>query len=472
MKRILVLFLLLGLLLIAGCGGQPIQPTTEASQPLGTEDSTVTEPGTSVLTVDAVREQLQQQGKRFAVAHLGYLAYNENTQWPFWKNDDSIVKQLPLLQEIPETNVIWDAPQGEIFCLIPASEETTIKVYRWNSLSGNEPVYDTLVYEGTGPEPYILVCNAAFQPDTLVTIDFSDGKTWQWHPQLDDNLFVVGYWGGEFSDSEDGYDSLDISPYNAILLDYYKTMRDDPNSSWIVPTAEDMANTGWYNDTYDLDGNYHLWQMQLGEKTLDVRWNPGLREEDDVYEQANWSIQTKNNIAVLTIDFDEFAGIKSYNILLDEEDGSLYIAVDATADPISNELETLYRFLIPTGTSSEPETMIGSWVREFVYVDGDMQYDEAAVCTALIICQGDSYYITCKNDEMPARNLTDTPITILSGGGNYWLEDCQWVGRIEQASGDLIRYVAMTEDGGLMIQNEWTQDGSSSAGYEYFHRAD
>ena len=74
MKRILVLFLLLGLLLIAGCGGQPIQPTTEASQPLGTEDSTVTEPGTSVLTVDAVREQLQQQEAYIQGIQIGLRA--------------------------------------------------------------------------------------------------------------------------------------------------------------------------------------------------------------------------------------------------------------------------------------------------------------------------------------------------------------------------------------------------------------
>ena len=79
--------------------------------------------------------------------------------------------------------------------------------------------------------------------------------------------------------------------------------------------------------------------------------------------------------------------------------------------------------------------------------------------------------LTYESEEMPARNLTDTPITILSDGGDYWLSDCPWFGRIEQSDGSLTRFVAILEDGGLMIQNQWTQDGASSAGYESFRRA-
>lgn len=121
--------------------------------------------------------------------------------------------------------------------------------------------------------------------------------------------------------------------------------------------------------------------------------------------------------------------------------------------------------------AAEPAELTGAWVREYVYVDGDQQYDDGAVCTAQIVCRGDSYYITYESEEMPARNLTDTPITILSDGGDYWLSDCPWFGRIEQSDGSMTRFVAILEDGGLMIQNQWTQDGASSAGYESFRRA-
>lgn len=464
MKRFLAFLLLAVLFLTAGCSA--------AHEPAPTAENTQAPTAAPLIgrTAEKVREELAASGKRFAVAYLGYMAYGEESVQSFLAKNPALQGQLPLLAEVPDTAVCCPAEQGEVYCILPSDPEATLKVYSWNSLSGEMPVYDQLIYEGTGPEPYILVCNAAYYPDTLLTIDYSDGRAYSWFPQLDENRFVEGYWAGEFSKSEDGYDTLDLSPYHLLLLEQYATLLTDPNSNWIAPTVQDLADTAWYNDNIDPEGNYQFWRMDIRGTEMDVFWNFGYEGEDNQCRDLKWRLKNKAGIAVLTIDFEEFAGERSYNILLDKEAGMLYTAVDATNGPIVNEWEPQYRFLIPAGVPSEPGDMAGAWVREYTYVDGDQQYDEADACTVEIVCQGEKYYIRYENKEFPNQNLDGVEVFVTEGPGSYWLADCQWTGLINSSAQGVTRHLAMNEAGDLFIQYTWNQDDTIAQSYEQFRR--
>ena len=480
-KRVLTMLLLVLIictLLLAGCSKSPemladptvMPPSAEATDPPEAAETVPVQadPG---LTAAALREQLKLEGKRFAVAYLGYMTYDDETVWSFLEKNHMVSEQLPLLREIPESNISCIAPQGEVYCILPVDPNATLKIYSWNSTSADAPVYDNLIFEGTAEQPVLLVCNAAFYPDTLLSIDYPDGTTYSWHPQLDEYLFVQGYWGGEYSDSLDGYDSLDTSSYNAILLDYYQTMLREPGGNWIVPTKEDLINTDWYADHYDFDGNYYLWQMTLQEEAMDVRWNLGWYE-NSIYEAAKWDLENKDGIAVLTIDFGEFAGIRSYNILLDKTAEMLYVAVDATKEPISNQCERQYRFLSPAGVSPEPSAMEGSWERTYVEIEGDRQPDEATVCTVQIVSEGENYYIYYDNQDFPDRSLAARPITVMAGEETSWASGCQWVGTFDGTDGNMTHKLAVNQNGNLVIQNFWTVEGAPMVSYEYFCRPD
>lgn len=351
MKKLLTIFLLISLLLIAGCKAkpkeqaqQPAEKTTPAqTTPKETDEAASAE--SPALVVAALRTQMKLEGKRFAVAYLGYMSADDGSV-P-WFLERAGLNDIPFLQNIPDTNVYCGIPQGEVYCIIPVDPRATLKLYARNPASEDFPYYDQLVYEGTGTEPYLLVCNELNDPDILVTMDFSDGITYSWFPQLDEYMFVMGYWGGEYSLSQDGYDSLDISPYGRMLMDEYTAMRDTHNNRWSVPTAQDLIGGTWYSEEYDYDGNRQFRKLVIHEDTLDVTWNLGYDYEDNHYPGAKWTLKNENGVAVLTVNFGEFAGVKSYNLLLDKATGMLYTCVDVTNGEISNEWEAQYRYLNP-----------------------------------------------------------------------------------------------------------------------------
>lgn len=489
--------------LLSGCAEQPQAPTTElpattstkTSKPddskdkesaateepvmTATTDATFsteeTEPSQTQpvnepeLTTEVLRQHLKDQGKRFAVAYLGYMTYTDETVWNFLDNRNyDALGVLPFLGEIPDTNICCTAPYGEVYCILPVDPESKVTVYSWASEDGDTLTYDNLVYEGTGAAPTMVVCNTSFNPDTRMTIDFSEGTTYEWFPQLDEYYFVMGYWGGEMSDSQDGYDTLDVSPYHHMLLSDYHVLLNGEDGEDFAPYAQDLIGTGWYDDGYDMDGNYYLYKMLLHDGTMDVYWCYG--ENDEIYEYlgAPWTLEHKNGVAVLTVDFGYFAGVKSYNLLMNQTDGTLYTAVDATSGPIENQWERQYRFLLTTEVSRDVDDALGSWVRSYTMVEDDIQENDQ--CSVVIYgSEEDGYWIWLEDSERPEWGLEDVQLFITPAEDEGWLEGCQWVGLVDNDE-LFTRRVALTENGELVIQYYWETEGAPMVSYSYFKR--
>ncbi|MBO7252738.1 MAG: hypothetical protein J6V25_08940, partial [Oscillospiraceae bacterium] len=267
LKVILTVFLMIALLVSAvGCGGGDTAPTEKEKLPKQTEATGPRQPEQAdALTVEALRQQMAAEDKSFAVAYLGYLTNDFDTLWDFIDSlGDSVLQKLPFLNQIPETNMIATASQGEVYCFIPTDPEAVIEIF--TDATGEE-VY----YEGSSADPYLLVCNSAESPDCYVTItDTMDGEefTMYWYPKLDEYLFVEQ---PRYVEVNTG--AWDITPYNAMLLTYYENMKS--GGDWEIPTKADLENTTWYWDGYLLDGSYYEYRVTFHEDTADVRWNPG-----------------------------------------------------------------------------------------------------------------------------------------------------------------------------------------------------
>jgi len=479
MKRIFAVLLIVGLLGIAGCGEkenatktEPTADTAAATTAATTQSTTepiqTTEPEIASLTTQNVRQQLTDQGKRFAVAYLGFLTFESETVWSFLDENAAILEDLEFIKEIPETNICGYSSMGEVYCIIPAEAEATIKVYGGSSTGDDEPVYEELLYEGTGAEPYLLVCNASFNPDTMVELEFSDETTYRWYPKMDDYYFVEGLWGGEMSDSEDGYDTLDLSPYSKILLGYYQALLDEEGSTWEVPTEADLLGLSWVDEGYTYEGEHYMYRMTIGEGGLTASWEQ--YGEVNEYTDAPWSYAVKNGMAVLTVDFAEFAGVKSYNLLLDREMEMLYVAMDISSGEIQNLWERQYRYLLKD-SQSQPDDLVGTWQRTATEVEGDRQISEPGACTVQITGSEDSrLVISYTETDRPAWSYSDVDLLVMPSEDGGFVEQCTWKATVDNTLFETNRDIYLMPDGTLVIRNTFYVDGAPMVSYEFFER--
>jgi hypothetical protein len=176
-----------------------------------------------------------------------------------------------------------------------------------------------------------------FAPDTQIVITEQDGDYLIWNPTLDEFFYVASYRYANGSTA-----SLDFSPYNELMTAYYDRMLAD--DGWNEVTAEDLVGTTWYDYGYTKENNYYEYKVTFNEDTADVAWNAGYGETTE-YTGAEWTL-SDGEIPVLSIDFGEFAGVRRYNLLIDYEDGFLYIAADATGEALTWDSEPQYRFLM------------------------------------------------------------------------------------------------------------------------------
>jgi len=452
----------------------PTETEATVTEPTQTEPTQTEPEAASGGTVEDVRKQLTDQNKLFAVAYLGYLPYGEESALPFLEDCASTAEQLAFLKDIPETNIGSAILQGEVYCIVPVDPDATVRFYAGTLLEDNYMVYDELIYEGTGKDPYILVCNATYYSDMEVAIEFPDGLTYRWYPKLDEYQFVVGLWGGEWSTSQDGYDTLDISPYSQMLLASYDTMLNEMYSTWAIPTEEDLIGTSWYDDGYDVNGEYYMYRMELRQDVMDVRWAyPGGGENR--YLEASWSLENKDGIAVLTVDFGEFAGVRSYNLLLDIHEGLLYTAVDATNGEIKNDWEQQYRFLFADNNAEpaggmDPDNMVGIWERTYTEVEGDRRASEPGECTIEITGSKDTQLVIAYTvANAPDWSYSDVWLFVMPGEWTHF-EDCQWKAMVNYSALETSHDISLLPDGTLQMVNYYTVDDIPMISYEWFQR--
>ena len=472
MKRIFAALLIMALLVTGvGCnaatggdtestGKQKVPKQTETKEPTKTETTEPSQPEQAgALMVEQLRKLMAAEDKSFAVAYLGYLSYDYDTLWDFIDGLGSeALEKLPFLQQIPETNMITTAAIGEVYCFIPTDPEAVVEIF--TDAAGEE-----VFYEGSSAEPYLLVCNSEYSADSYVTItDTLAGEefTMWWYPKLDQYLYVEQ---PRYASGTTG--SLDITPYNEMLLTYYKTMRGD---DWDAPTKEDLENTTWYWDGYTQGGIYYEYRVSFHEDTADVCWNPGYGETYE-YTNAAWAYED-GEVCVLTIDFAEFAGVRNYNLLVDLDDGIMYIAADATGEDLAWDSEPLYRFLLLDQTSdAQPMDLVGIWERIQSEIEGYV--DETPAGQVIVQITGsseDALFISYQDKAFPDNDYFDTALYIIPDGDILWYGDVAWFAKVNHTGNYGKTFTMAIVDDMLVIQNYFILDSAPTVSYEIFRR--
>lgn len=466
--RQLCAILMLLCLLLSGCGGEDQTPTTEAPATDPVQTTQPSEPAVQEgLDIQSLRAQLAASGKSFGAAYLGYYPYEaENIQDFFETQDYPLLEQMPFLRRIEEANVVYTDTMGEVYCIIPADEDATVQVYGWQTEDGENGEYDRLLYETHGAEAILVVCNASFYPDAMVQISDSVAGTYCWYPALDEYLFVrQAYIAGD----EEGM--LDLSPYRQMLLSNYNAMLQE-DSTWRMPDAQSLVNKTWYWEEYDVNGEYHLYQVEFLADTLNAYWNPGAEEELCEYLNAPWKLEEKDGVAVLTVDFGNFAGEKSYNLLIDDANYMLYTGVDATNGEVTFDWERQYRYMMNLNMQAEPSQLAGLWTRTATEVDGDFTESEPGVCTLLIMEDSEGQlWLDYTDKDFPDDNLTQAKLTIVEEDIPTVFDGCTWIAQLDCTGTDLISWeLALMPDGSVLMYRIFETDGTMTGGLAYFER--
>jgi hypothetical protein len=215
--------------------------------------------------------------------------------------------------------------------------------------------------------------------------------------------------------------------------------------------------------------------LTFDEDTLSIEWNDGFDEEYHVYPDAQWNLEYVDGITVLTVDFREFAGILKYNLLLEPKSDFLYTTVDMSDGIVEPGMERFDRVLKRWKTESfDLSQLIGTWELGWTEVEGDRDHDRAGMAT--ITVTGDpegTMYISYEDEGYPSdyftqRKLDIRPGAIYDGCGNdSWYADVDHVGPY----GTTYR-VTVLDDGTLMMQRFWYQDGYPMVGYSWFTRVE
>lgn len=475
-KRLGALFLAGMLLMTAGCGGDvdPTQPSTAQSDPMVTTqpeesvekpDSVTTVPAETEDGLDELRQEMAAAGCGFAAAWFGN-AMQEPVD-PFAQMQQSapvLCEKLPFLLDIPKENVVGTV--GDLYCIVPAEQVASVRIYMdaWDD-AGNE--HTTVLYESDTSEPVLLFRDSSdWDSVTYVTITNADGTSFTWYPRCD----AMGCLDNLLNEADQPV-IHDFSAYAEVLrAEYFEIMAE----GWLSPTKWDLIGTAWYCFEYTDDNREVSYELTFDEDTLSIVWNDGFDAEDHVYPDATWDIEYVDGITVLTVDFREFAGILKYNLLLEPKSDYLHTTVDMSDGAVAPGMERFERVLKRWRTdSSDLSQLIGTWELACTEVEGYRDYDRAGMATITITGDPeDTMYISYEDKEYPSdcftqRKLDIKPGEIYSGCGND-----EWNAAVDHRSPNGTTYrVTVLDDGTLMIQRFWYQDGSPAVGYSWFTRA-
>ena len=140
-----------------------------------------------------------------AVAYLGYRAQGDSTPLGEWilGNCSALADDMPFLLEIPD-NCILGAGYGDLYCIVPRDENTSLAVNRvkWESLeNGVWPVAEEILYREEYAQPVLVFVNYEQWSDEYpsaadVYMDMENGSSYV----LCDGDRVIGYSAIVFSD--------------------------------------------------------------------------------------------------------------------------------------------------------------------------------------------------------------------------------------------------------------------------------
>ena len=468
-KNRIIAFLLTGILLLTtGCGKSKDSPQ---DPPVPAETVTAEQPAAPVSPEDSLnslRQAMIDTPQLFAVAYFGFHE-TQDPEFPvdpfavLQENAPQLCADLPFLLEIPEDRIIGES--GDLFCIVPLDENTTVAVSKgyWDS-ENQQHIYDDMLYSSAASDPILLFCNyAGWEPDTQVYISGESGEVF-WYPQEDDNHCVMPLRNADWENR-----LYDFSPYREMLAVEYRRMEE---SGWVMPTKELLTGTTWRWTGFLKDGRDVSYEVTFGADTLSVCWNDGIDEMDHEYPDASWELTQDGDYAVLSIDFREFAGVLCYNLLYHEAYEELYVAMDVVQEDMMNiGWEPLYRSLLRSD-APEPTEMIGSWELAWTEVDGYQTDEEqgtrwieiySAAAGDLLMRYGSWEFPD--NDFYNELLMLDMRELYDHCGNNEWVADVNYVG-----PWDTTYTVTLTAEDILIKQNYFLLDGAPTVSYEYFRR--
>lgn len=482
-RRIVMVALVCILLLTTGCGNSQTPPETipeETTLSTGetpavqTEVAEITEPTGSIgmpeesfTSLISLRQAMVETPQLFAVAYFGYheTIDSDLPVDPFEVMQEyayGLCQDLPFLLDIPRDRIIGET--GDLFCIVPLDENATVAVSKgyWDE-ENQQYIYDDILYSSNTGDPILLLCNnAGWEPDTQVYISGPSGEVF-WYPQADDNLCAAPL-------RNDNWDDLfmDFSPYREILMKRHRDMKD---SEWVMPTAEMLAGTTWVWDGYLKDGREVCYRVTFGENTLTVNWDDGLDALYYEYTDAPWELTYDEGFAILSIDFQEMAGVLHYNLLYHEDYEQLYVAIDAVREEMPFGWEPLYRFLRPS-TAPEPSEMLGVWELAWTEVEGDRnEADPGTEYITIFLNDQDVFRITLDDRINPQDSFVNKELAVydeemFDGCGNdQWLAYVGYMG-----PWDTIYSVTLLEDDMLLLRMYWEVDGMPMVAHKWYRR--
>ena len=462
-RKLLALLLAVLLTVLPGCAEQKAV-SDRVGDPAGkTEATTPLQPAPSP-SPDALRQEMEGTGQLFAVASLGYQLPLDGTPPvdPYTVMEEyasGLCREYPFLREIPAERIVGE--MGDLLCVIPVDEDATVAVSRgyWDE-ENMQYIYDDLIYSSDTGEPFFLLCNTAWEPDTLVYISGPSGEAY-WYPMEGDDRCIMPLRSGE-------RDLIrDISPYRELLVKRHRDME----SEWILPSRELLVGSTWSWSGFLKDGRDVLYQVTFDEQTLSAVWIEDIDEEPHEFPDAAWELSYEDGFAVLTIDFREMAGILRYDLMYQEDYGTLYVAMDVTAEAFSPGGEPLYRFL-NRPYAPEPTELIGSWELAWTEVEGYVSDEEQGTRWIEIFsaASGDllmSYSVPDRPDHSfyDERLIIDMRELHHDCGNDVWTADVDCVG-----PWDTTYAITLRADDILIKQNYFLLDGAPTVSYEYYRR--
>ena len=203
MKRIILFLISLCMLLcFASCrrAKEPISTSSETDASTEGIPSEITEAVSDAIQIAETstpdnnwqdpslvvfRQTMVETPQLFAAAYFGNVPQGADPFVVMLEAAPQLCKDLPFLLTIHRSHVLGTA--GQLFCIVPADENTTVAVNRrpWNpeTESYEEP---EVLYRSESGSPVLVMCpNDNWIPDTEITFTDPGGTVTVWSPFLD-----------------------------------------------------------------------------------------------------------------------------------------------------------------------------------------------------------------------------------------------------------------------------------------------
>ena len=350
-RRLLPVFLCMMLALgLTACGGKDAQPVeTETGSTAGTlsgskgeKDNRVETPSGSGEVTAEVDPKLAEESLNLlydamafddqyagAVAYLGYKEQGDAaplSDW-LWANCAGLVEAMPFLLHIPAERILG-AGWGDLFCIVPRDENTSLAVNHvtWESLgNGVWPVPGEVLYREECAQPVLIFVNYEQwrdEPDTEIVLVTNDGVEMKWLPLTDEYGIPIVPTGENYLPM-----LMDFGIWGYVTgLDYPEDWEPSGDDWWLPPTDWGLAYTNW---------TCEHWYMEFGWGDSDPDYSGRIdlyHQPEDGQEYAySYSGIWRMEGDCLYLDLSDDAGTRmsgSFPVLIDPSGESLHIQQD------------------------------------------------------------------------------------------------------------------------------------------------